>query len=155
MDIQIVNADDMKSGRGKGSRGAGKYTKYIVASKKLVPQLKEAIAGSPDGYIRVKTSEFARELGKEFKDKHTTSVYWGTKFALFKDGIIVGTGKHNDGDHVLIMRAGTAEDKLPKSLSKGVEPKEGEENVGEEGAGQDDIGEEENDEESGIAEEDK
>ena len=133
MAIELVDVDDMRTGRGTGKRGGGgKYHKYTVAIEKakLVPFLKESIKDK--GTIRLKTKDVIKELGGDFASRHPTSIYWGLKYVLFHEGIVVITGKHVDGDEVLVMRMGTPEDKLPDSLTKGKEMKEGEEPESEE-----------------------
>ena len=132
MAIELIDVDDMKIGRGTGKRvGGKKYHKYIIALEKakLVPFLKESL--EKQGTIRLKTKDIVRELGGDFASKHSTSIYWGLKYILFHEGIVVTTGKHVDGDDVLVMREGTPEDKLPDSLTKG-RFKEGEEPESEE-----------------------
>ena len=56
------------------------------------------------------------EMGDKFKNKHSTSLMWGLKFILFNEGIMVRSGKHNDGDDLLIMTRRTENDTLPPSL---------------------------------------
>lgn len=118
-DLQIVSIDDITSGRGK-KRGAGpKYAKYQAAISKAIPEIKELIANSKDGYFRVKVADIAKEMGSDFPGKNPTSIYWGLKFTLFQEGIVVDMRAHKNGvDKVLMMRTGTKDDKLPESLAK-------------------------------------
>ena len=130
MDIPLFSVEDMKSGRGGGKRGSGqKYSKYIDVLAPHVAGLIEAIQNSPhvnaakQKFIAIKVDEI-RKLG--VTGKHETSVYWGTKYALFGDpekfvdgvGIVVTTGQTKGGDPLLVMRMRTAADKLPPSLVK-------------------------------------
>lgn len=127
MSIQLVEPDDMRTGRGggKGKVKGQKYAKYRLAVQKIVPFLKESIKAKET--IRVKTDDIKKEMGKDFTSKHTTSIYWGLKYSLFQEGIWVTTGKHTDGSDVLVLRDATPEDKLPDSLTKGSVGKEGDE----------------------------
>jgi len=56
------------------------------------------------------------EMGGEFAKKNPTSLYWGLKYVLFNEGIVVDTGTHKSGDKLLIMRLGTENDVLPLAL---------------------------------------
>lgn len=126
MSIQLVEPNDMRTGRGGGGKAKGqKYAKYRLAAQKIVPFLKESIKAKET--IRVKTDDIKKEMGKDFTSKHTTSIYWGLKYSLFQEGIWVTTGKHTDGSDVLVLRDATPEDKLPDSLTKGSVGKEGDE----------------------------
>lgn len=117
MAIELVEPDEMRTGRGTGRKASGeKYPKYKVAIAKTVPWLKEQIAEK--GTIRARTSDIAREMGQGFAGKHNTSMYWGLKYALFHEGIHVSNGKTTEDEPVLVMRATTPEDKLPPSLDK-------------------------------------
>lgn len=128
MSIPLVEADEVKIGRGGKTKGE-KYSKYAMAITKHVPWIKEEIAKSKDGVIRVKNADIRKEMGGEFIKKNETSVYWGLKFVLFNEGIVVETGTHTKGDKLLLMRLANDEDRLPTSLSKYLEPAE--EDVGE------------------------
>lgn len=120
MPIQLVEVDEMRTGRGGGGKAKGqKYAKYRLAIHKIAPFLKENIEAKET--IRVKTDDLKKEMGGEFATKHATSIYWGLKYTLFNEGIWVTTGKHTDGSDVLVMRSATPEDKLPDSLTKGGE----------------------------------
>lgn len=116
--IEFFSAEDMKSGRG-GKGGSGvHYSKYTDAIAPMVPHLKEQIAASKDGIIRVKNKDIAKELGGTFAKLNVTSIYWGLKASLFEQGIVVNTGTHRDGDKILTMRTREKDDVLPKSLTK-------------------------------------
>lgn len=125
MAIELVQVDEMRTGRGGGGRkSAGqKYPKYRAAIAKTLPWLKEQV--EERGTIRVKLTDVAREMGKEFETKHPTSIAWALKYTLFNEGIWVSPGKTTEDEHVLVMRAATPEDKLPSSLDKFNKPKEG------------------------------
>lgn len=115
--IPLFDVEDMKTGRGGGKRGTGqKYAKYASAIEPTVGFLKESIAGSKDGSIRVKVADIAKQMG--MTGKHETSIYWGLKFSLFQKGIVVTTGQTKDGSPVLVMRERKDGDTLPASLAK-------------------------------------
>lgn len=117
MDITLFEPEDMKTGRGGGKKGSGeRYVKYKNAIAPHVAFLKENIAGSKDRSIRVKVDDLAKSMG--MTGKHETSIYWGLKYVLFGEGIVVTTGQTKDGDAVLLMREKTDGDKLPDSLTK-------------------------------------
>lgn len=124
MVLELVSENDIKSGRGGGGKkGAGqKYPKYRSAVATMLPWFKEQV--DKHGTIRVKTSDVAREMGREFESKHPTSITWALKFVLFNEGLFVTTGKTNDDKPILVIRSATHEDKLPDSLEKFNRPKE-------------------------------
>ena len=95
-----------------------KYAKYAnaIAKSKLVPWLKERIDHSSDKNIRILTREIAKEMGEEFEEKGDIAIYWGVRFILFYEDIIVDTGISKDDEHILVMRKRNKEDKLPFSL---------------------------------------
>lgn len=124
MAIPLVEAEEVRTGRGGGKTKGEKYGKYAVAVTKSVPWIKEQIAASKDGTIRIKATDLAKEMGGDFAKKNPTSIYWGLKYVLFNEGIVVDTGTHKSGDKLLLMRLGTEEDKLPPSLSKYLEPED-------------------------------
>ena len=128
MGITLVEAEEVKTGRGGKTKGE-KYGKYAIAVQKHVNWIKDQISTAKDGVIRVKATDFGKEMGGEFAKKNATSLYWGLKYVLFNEGIVVDTGTHKTGDKLLIMRLGTPEDTLPPSLSKYLEPAE--EEIGE------------------------
>jgi hypothetical protein len=63
-------------------------------------------------------------MGPEFEKKTDKSLYYGLKFVLFHEGIIVDIGSHIDNGRLFIMRKATPEDKLPQALAKVLEPPE-------------------------------
>lgn len=117
MEVDLVDVEEVKSRKGGRERGA-KYAKYTQAIKRHVPWIKEEIEKTADGTIRIKTVGLRKELGGEFLKKKETAIYWGLKYALFKEGIIVDTGSHKDGNKILIIRFATEDDILPPSLIK-------------------------------------
>ena len=128
MVIEFVSAEDMKSGRGGKHGGTGvRYAGYAKVLAPLVPHLKEQIGNAKDGMIRIKNKDLAEEMGGEFKKRNPTSLYWGTKYVLFDQGITVETGTHKDGDKLLVMRTRDKDDFLPPSLAKNQKKDEGEE----------------------------
>ena len=78
--------------------------------------LKQQIEAAPDGNIRVGVEEIAKAMG--MTGRHETSIYWGLKYTLFSEGIVVNTGQTKEGAPVLIMREKVEGDKLPDSLAK-------------------------------------
>lgn len=118
MSIPLVEAEEVRTGRGGGKTKGEKYGKYAIAIQKHVSWIKDQIATSKDGTIRVKAADLGKEMGGDFAKKNPTSLYWGLKYVLFNEGVVVDTGTHKSGDKLLVMRLGTEEDKLPPSLSK-------------------------------------
>lgn len=117
MELQLFEPEDMKTGRGGGKRGTGeRYTKYTSAIGPHVEWVKAQIAASKDGTIRVKVADLAKAIG--MTGKHETSIYWGLKYALFGQGIVVATGKTKADEAVLVMREKKEGDTLPASLVK-------------------------------------
>lgn len=122
MDIPLVEPDDVKT-RGGKTKGE-KYAKYAQAVAKNLRWFKERIEESPDGKIRIRMSDVKKELGSSFDKLKDKAVYWGLRFVLFHEGLVVETGTHIEGDRLLIIRRGTPDDKLPPSLSAVIEPTE-------------------------------
>lgn len=122
MAIPLVELEDVKT-RGGKTKGE-KYAKYAQAIAKNLRWFKERIDESRDGQIRIKMGEMKKELGPSFEKLTDKAVYWGLRFVLFHEGLVVETGAHKEGDRLLIIRRGTPEDKLPASLSAVIEPAE-------------------------------
>lgn len=123
MDIKLFDADEMKTGRGGGKRGSGeKYGKYKSAIAPHLEFLRSGIEDSKDGTIRVKVEDLAKAMG--MPGKHETSIYWGLKYVLFSEDIVVTTGKTKHDEPVLVMRTKVEGDKLPDSLRKEFEKAE-------------------------------
>lgn len=117
MDIKLFEAEDMKTGRGGGKRGTGeKYAKYKSAVAPHIGFLKEGIAAAKDGSIRVRVADLAKAMG--MTGKHETSIYWGLKYTLFAEGLVVTTGQTKDNEPVLVIREKQEGDVLPASLTK-------------------------------------
>lgn len=122
LNIPLVEASELKTGRGGGKRGGQR--KYEAALASHIDWIKEKIENSKDGYIRVKTGDLAQSMGMKLKTArdgpglHETSIYWGVRDAIWEDGIIVETGKLKDNSPVLKMRFRRPEDILPDSLAK-------------------------------------
>lgn len=116
--LQLVDAGDVKTGRTIGSGNGARYNKYTVAIGPHLGWLKESIAKSKDGNIRVRVKDISAAMGADFVKKDSTSIYWGLKYALYKEWIVVSTGKNNAGDEILIMRTRNETDCLPGSLDK-------------------------------------
>ncbi len=125
MVVPLVSIEEVQTGRGGKTKGE-KYGKYAQSIAKDVMWLKEQIAESPDKKIRLKVRDIANTMGGEFAKKSDTAIYWGLKFVLFHEGIVVDTGTAKDKSKLLVMRTATPEDKLPPSLAKVLEPPEDE-----------------------------
>jgi hypothetical protein len=123
MVVPLVSVEEVQTGRGGKTKGE-KYGKYAQAIAKDVMWLKEQITESPDKKIRLKVRDIANAMGGEFVKKSDTAIYWGLKFVLFHEGIVVDTGTAKDKSKLLVMRTATPEDKLPPSLAKVLEPPE-------------------------------
>ena len=118
MDIELVEADDVR-GRGN-SKGKGKYGRYREGLGPHIGWLKEEIEKSPDGKIRIKTSDILKIIGSGV-GKNPTSIYWGVRYTLFQDGLAVSQGTHKNGEDLLVIRTANDNDMLPISLS-GIDP---------------------------------
>ncbi len=117
MDIKLFEPEDMKTGRGGGKKGSGeKYAKYKNAVAPHVAFLKEGIGAAKDGSIRVRVADLAKAMG--MTGKHETSIYWGLKYVLFAEDLVVTTGQTKDNEPVLIIREKKEGDVLPASLTK-------------------------------------
>ena len=117
MTIPLVEANEMITGRGGGKRGHGeKYAKYKNAIAPHVQFLKDEVAKSKDGNIRVLATDLAKTLN--MIGKHETSIYWGLKYVLFAEGLVVMTGQTKSNEPVLIIRERKEGDVLPTSLTK-------------------------------------
>ena len=123
MAVPLVSIEEVQTGRGGKTKGE-KYGKYAQSIAKDVMWLKEQIAESLDKKIRLKVRDIANSMGGEFAKKSDTAIYWGLKFVLFHEGIVVDTGTAKDKSKLLVMRTATPEDKLPPSLAKVLEPPE-------------------------------
>lgn len=125
MVVPLVDIDEVQTGRGGKTKGE-KYGKYAQAIASQVQWFKDRIKENADGKIRARAKDIAGAMGPEFKKKTDKAIYWGLKFVLFHEGIVVTTGKAKDGSALLVMRFATPEDKLPPSLAQVLEPGEDE-----------------------------
>ncbi len=118
MDIKLFEPEDMKSGRkGGGKKGGGdKYVKYKKGIAPHLDFLRQGIYESKDGQIRVSVEDIAKALG--MTGRHETSIYWGLKYVLFGEGMVVTTGQTKGGAPVLIIREKKDGEVLPESLAK-------------------------------------
>ncbi len=123
MAIELVEATEVRTGRGGKTKGE-KYGKYAIAIQKHIPWIRDQIAANAEGIIRIKATDMGKEMGGEFAKKNATSIYWGLKYVLFQEGIVVDTGTHRTGEKLLIMRLGKEDDVLPASLAKYLEKDE-------------------------------
>jgi hypothetical protein len=123
MSVPLISIDEVQKGRGGKTKGE-KYAKYAQSIAKDVAWLKEQISISSDKKIRLKVRDIASSMGPEFAKKSDTAIYWGLKFVLFHEGIVVDTGTAKDKSKLLVMRYALPDDKLPPSLAKVLEPPE-------------------------------
>lgn len=123
MVVPLVSIEEVQTGRGGRTKGE-KYGKYAQAIASQVQWFKDRIKESEDGKIRAKSKDVAKAMGPEFDKRSDKAIYWGLKFVLFHEGIVVTTGKSKDGSMLLVMRNATSEDKLPPSLAQVLEPSE-------------------------------
>lgn len=100
----------------KGRKKGEKYGKYRIAIFPIIPWIKDHIRNSDDGIVRVKICDIVKEMGHEFSKKNDTTIYWGLKYVLFQNDIIVDMRTHTDGDKMLVMRTRNIDDELPPSL---------------------------------------
>lgn len=130
MEIQLISVEDVQKRRGR-TKGE-KYGRYAQAIAHQVQWFKDRIEESPcpkEGdikSIRMKIRDVAKAMGPEFEQKSDKAIYWGLRFVLFHEGIVVTTGKTNPPENapLLVMRYATDKDTLPPSLSKVLEPSE-------------------------------
>jgi hypothetical protein len=108
----------------RGETKGYKYGKYAQAIGSEIQWLKDAIKNSEDGKIRINIRELAKSMGPDFEKKKDKAIYWGTRFVLFHEGIVVIPAKDIGDKELLIMRMATSEDVLPASLAKFLEPPE-------------------------------
>lgn len=124
MAIPLVEPEEVQI-RGGGRTKGEKYARYAQAVAHLIPWLTEQIEKSPDGKIRIRIKDIAKEMGSEFEKKGNTAMYWGLKFVLFHNGIVVNMGGSDKQENkLLLLRKGTDADKLPASLTTYREPPE-------------------------------
>ncbi len=131
MAIPLVSPEEVQKGRGGKTKGE-KYGKYAQAIAPQVQWFKDRINEAPcpkEGdvkSIRMKIKDVANVMGPEFEKKSDKAIYWGLKFVLFHEGIVVTTGKAKDTSPLLVMRYANEKDELPPSLAKVLEPDESE-----------------------------
>lgn len=113
----IVSINDLVKNR----YGKKRFGKYARAMTKLVPWLYDSIDQSCDKQIRIRLRDIAKEMGSEFEKKSNSAIYWGIKFVLFNEGIIVDTGNSQKDEYMLVMRRRREQDQLPSSLKKYIE----------------------------------
>lgn len=121
MVIPIIDSSEVVT---RGETKGYKYGKYAQAIGSEIQWLKDSIQKSDDGRIRVKIRDLAKSMGPEFEKKKDKAIYWGTRFVLFHEGIVVAPAKDTGNKELLVMRMATSEDVLPHSLAKFLEPPE-------------------------------
>ena len=114
MDVEIIEPDKVKLEKVKDRLRIENIASYEGAISKTIPWIKENIYASPDKKIRIRTKDIAKVMGEDFKKKKDIQIYWGLKYILFLDGIVVERGRTiPEGEHLLIMRMATTDDVLP------------------------------------------
>lgn len=121
MVIPIVDSSEVVT---RGETKGHKYGKYAQAIGSEISWLKDSIKKSDDGKIRIKIRDFAKTMGPEFEKKKDKAIYWGIRFVLFHEGIVVASAKDTGNKDLLVMRMATSDDVLPQSLAKFLEPPE-------------------------------
>lgn len=117
MTIPLIAANEVITGRGRGRKETGeRYSKYKNAIAPHIEFLQDEVAKSNDGSIRVLVTDIAKTLN--MTGKHETSIYWGLKYVLFTEGLVVTTGQTKSNEAVLIIRERKEGDVLPTSLTK-------------------------------------
>ena len=122
-EIVFLDPDEVSSKK-KGSRTkTTKYGKYIDQLVPLIESIRERIESSEDGRAIIKSEELAQNMG--MGGKHSTTIYWGVKYAMWQHGIAVDSGTHADGKNkLLIFREPAEGEKLPDSLARYIESEE-------------------------------
>lgn len=95
-----------------------KYIEYKKAIQKTLPNINKSIASAGGKEIKFKINDIVNVLGENFKDKNPASIYWGLKYVLFYEGIVVRTESQMGEIVMLIMRRAGPTDVLPKSLAR-------------------------------------
>lgn len=98
-----------------------RYGEYSLAIQRILPDIKKMISSNKGKEIKFRTTDIAKDLGEDFIDKNPTTIYWGLKYVLFKERIVVDSSTRS-GEKFLVMRNATPDDKLPPSLAKYLEP---------------------------------
>ncbi len=121
MVIPVIDSSEVVTHKETKGR---KYGKYAQAIGHEIRWLKDSIAKSSDGHIILKIRDVAKSMGSEFEKKQDKAIYWGIRFVLFHEGIVVGQAKGVNNEELMIMRMATSDDTLPMSLAKFLEPPE-------------------------------
>lgn len=97
------------------------FAKIGIAIAPYVQAMKNDIAKSKDGYIRFLVKDITNVMVmtglKIGMTGFENSVYWGLKYNLFLDGIVVTLGHTQDKEPVLVLRSRVESDVLPESLT--------------------------------------
>ncbi len=113
MNVELIESEKAKIEKFKKRPKIEDISSYENAIMKFVPWIKENIHASPDKKIRIRTKDIAKVMGKYFERKGNEDIYWGLKYILFLDGIVVESGRTiPEGDYLLIMRISTDNDVL-------------------------------------------
>lgn len=84
-----------------------KYATLIGALNRDISWLKQEIEKSPDKILRVRARDLAKRLGPMFEALDDTTILWGTKYALYPEGIYVDSGREKiTAAYLLVMRKG-------------------------------------------------
>ena len=94
-----------------------KREEFCSDLKKVVPKLKKEI--EEKNTISMGPKDLIGKMGLiyrlKYRSKHPTSIYWNSKYCLWKEGIYVAIRK-KDHEKELQMRARTPKDVLPQTL---------------------------------------
>ena len=84
-----------------------KYAAFTGAINKEISWIKQEIEKGPDKTLRVRAKDMANRLGPMFEKLDEMTIFWGVKYALFPEGIIVDSGREKVTEaYLLIMKKG-------------------------------------------------
>jgi hypothetical protein len=127
IDLDLIDTDELKSGRGGGKKGTGeRYTKYrdCIKKKKIDIWIKTKIQSSKDGIVRVRLAQLAEKCGRKLRASaggpglSETGLFWGYKYVFWSEGIKTSQGRTKKEEPVAIFEIRSPDDRLPASLSK-------------------------------------
>ena len=77
----------------------------------ILPEIKKNIESSPTKITSIRTEDFKKELGPEYREHSDNTIYQIAKYGLYEDGVYVGE-TILDNDDYLLMRDRKEEDIL-------------------------------------------
>lgn len=91
--------------------------RYVVGGHcqrlwEILPEIKMNIEKSPTKITSIRTNDFKKELGPNYKEHSDNSIFQISRYGLFEDGIKVDHTIIDDDDY-LIMRNRKKEDTIP------------------------------------------